>query len=103
MDANTTAEATAPATETIEVQPSTVVVKLAVCHGNYREDFYGSGATILAAAENAAVQSSYSSGLFDRFDRLYSGRESYRGSLELALSHGEVYRGFGWCDFSRIA
>jgi len=90
----TIAEATAPTTS---------VVKLVVCHGNYRAEFYGNGADLLEAAEAAAVQSTYSSGLFDRSSGLYEDRASYRAGLAQALQNGETYRDFGWCDFSRIA
>jgi len=90
----TIAEATAPVTS---------VVKLVVCHGNYKAEFYGNGASVLEAAEAAAIQSTYSSGLFDRSSGLYEDRANYRAGLVQALKHGETYRDFGWCDFSRIA
>ena len=92
-----TAEINAPAAQ------EAVVVKVAVCHGDYRADFYGSGSNILEAAEAASSQSSYSSGLFDTSSNLYEVRTAHRADLWQALTNGEVYRGFGWCDFSRIA
>ena len=90
--------------ETIaSVAQKTVVVKVAINHGDYRAEFYGSGSTVLEAAKEAAGQSSYSTDLFDEASNFYESRARYRAGLELALNHGEVYRGFGWCDFSRIA
>jgi len=94
MDATT--QTPAPAT-------ANAVVKLFVCHGEYRETFYGSGSDDIAAAMDAAVKSSYSSGLFDSADRHYETRATHRAALAQALKNGEVYRGFGWCDFSKVA
>ena len=97
---DTTTETTVPTTEA----PRTMsVVKLFVCHGEYRETFYGSGSDDLAAAADASEKSSYSSGLFDSTDRLYETRATHRAALAQALKSGEVYRGFGWCDFSKVA
>jgi len=97
---DTTTETTVP---TAEAPRTMSVVKLFVCHGEYRETFYGNGTSDIAAAMNAAAQSSYSSGLFDSADRFYETRATHRAALAQALKSGEVYRGFGWCDFSKVA
>lgn len=86
----------------IATEARTIVVKNIVCHGDYREEFYGSGATILEAAADAARQSTYSADLFDISDRLYEGRSGYRDELHEKLSNREAYMGFGWNTFTRI-
>jgi hypothetical protein len=80
-----------------------IVVKLVVSHGDYRALFYGEGNTIAEAAENAAVQSSYSSELYNTTSRLYEERRLQRLQLVGDLESGRTFRDFGWCDFSRIA
>jgi len=85
---------------TVDIEAFTV--ELLVHHGNYRATFTGTGATILEAAENAARQSSYASGLFDRIDGLYGVRAEYRAALAEALANGEEYRGFGWNTFKLV-
>lgn len=89
--------------DTITEPRTESLVKVEVHHGDYRESFYGSGASILEAAEDAARQSSYSMGLFDLTDHLYESRAPYRDELQAKLEAGETYRGFGWCDFTQMS
>lgn len=82
---------------------SAVIVKLTVHHGDYMEDFYGAGATVLAAAEDASGKSSYSSGLFSITDSFYTSRAKFRDALAEALEARQEYRGYGWCTYRRVA
>lgn len=79
------------------------LVKMAVSHGEYREDFYGDGDTLLEAAEDAAKQSTYSQALFDITDNRYAARQKFRDELILKLAAGEPYRGYSWCTFTAVA
>ena len=81
----------------------TIVVKNIVCHGDYREEFYGSGATILEAAADAARQSTYAEDLFDATDSYYERRAEFRDKLATDLEAGLAYTGFGWNTFVRVA
>lgn len=83
-------------------QSSEVLVKLHVSHGDYREDFYGVGATVEDAAEDAARKTTYANSLFDASNSFYDQRNKYRKELVESLESGSVYRDFGWCDFSVV-
>lgn len=89
-------------TEATEKTSSAIIVAVDISHGDYRASFYGSGPTLLEAAEEAAQQSTYSMGLFDITDRFYASRAKYRADLTDTLTQGGVYRGFGWCNFRRV-
>lgn len=98
MDTHTLAE------DIVATDRSTaVIVKNIVSHGDYFAEFYGSGATILEAAADAARQSTYSDDLFDITDSYYERRAEFRDKLAADLEAGMAYTGFGWNTFIRVA
>lgn len=77
-------------------------VELVSHYGDDKATFTGTGFTILEAAENAANQTGYASGLFNRNDFYYEDRAGVRSALEAALSEGRSYAGYGWNTFKLV-
>ena len=80
-----------------------VTVSMLVHHGDYREEFLGSGYSIEEAAMNASWKSSYSQGLYDVSDSYSGVRQKHRDALVQKLSSGEPYIGFGWMTYKVVA
>lgn len=77
-------------------------VELFVHYGDDKATFVGTGATPLEAAEDAANQTSYASGLFDENSSYYEERGVIRTALEAAFLSGRTYAGFGWNTFTLV-
>lgn len=79
-----------------------VTVRLLVHHGDYRAEFFGTGATVMDAAQAAAAQTSYAKDLFTLDSGFYQARQKFRDELSYALENYEEYRGYGWNTFSVV-
>ena len=79
-----------------------ITVSMLVHHGDYREEFLGSGATIEEAAMSASWKSTYSMDLYNVSDSRYAVRQKYRDELVEKLGNGEDYRGFGWMTYKVV-
>jgi hypothetical protein len=81
-----------------------IVVVAHVSHGNYTADFVGAGKSVSQALDEAAGQSTYSSGIIDSNMYPYAEkRRVIRASIIEKLERGEEARDFGWVTFRRIA